>query len=189
MSAFGLKGGIGTASRRALAGVQPIAVGVLALSNFGQLHELVIAGRPIGAWLAAEEGQRSGEPCGGSVIVVIATDAPLSSRQLKRLLHRAQNGLARTGSATAHYSGEIVIGFTSAARIVTDGEDSSHALRVLREESAYFDPLFQAVTEATEEAVLNSLFNARTITGHNGASYAGFPIERLPELMGRPIGA
>jgi D-aminopeptidase len=195
MSAFGLKGGIGTASRRMLAGTDPGVVGALVLSNFGQLEELVIAGRPVGAWLAAEQGQRAAEqgqraggPGGGSVIVVIATDAPLSSRQLKRLLRRAQNGLARTGSTTAHYSGEIVIGFTTATRIVHGGGgDASPGLPLLGEESADFDPLFRAVTEVTEEAVLNSLFNAETIVGHNGARYAGFPIERLPEFMGRRL--
>lgn len=188
MSAFGLKGGIGTASRRTLAGTNPGVVGALVLSNFGQLEELVIAGRPVGAWLAAEQGQRAGGPAGGSVIVVIATDAPLCTRQLKRLLRRAQNGLARTGSTTAHYSGEIVIGFTTASRLVHGGGGgASPGLSVLGEESADFDPLFRAVTEVTEEAVLNSLFNAETIVGHNGARYAGFPIERLPELMGRPL--
>jgi D-aminopeptidase len=187
MSAFGLKGGIGTASRRALAGRDPVAVGALVLSNFGRLEELVIAGRPVGAWLAAEQGQPAGEPAGGSVIVVIATDAPLCARQLKRLLRRAQNGLARTGSNTAHYSGEIVIGFTTATRIVHGGGDPSPGFRALGEESSNFDPLFRAVTEVTEEAVLNSLFNAETIVGHNGASYAGFPIERLPEFMGRRL--
>jgi len=193
MSAFGLKGGIGTASRRALVGRgarESVVVGALVLSNFAQLHELVIAGRPVGAWLAAEQDERSTEPAGGSVIVVIATDASVSSRQLKRLLGRAQNGLARTGSCTAHYSGEIVIGFTTANRIVNGGGDCGDAalgFRALPEDSANFDPLFEAVTEATEEAVLNSLFNAETIVGHNGARYAGFPLERLPEFMGRPL--
>jgi D-aminopeptidase len=190
MSAFGLKGGIGTASRRALAGQGECVVGVLVLSNFGQLHELVVAGRPVGALLAAERAQtHDSVPDAGSVIVVVATDAPVCSRQLKRLLRRAQNGLARTGSVTAHGSGEIVIGFTTATRIFHFGDHRSQQLVVLREESEYFDPLFQAVTEATEEAVLNSLFNAQTVVGHNGACYEAFPIERLGGLMERAVNA
>jgi D-aminopeptidase len=185
MSAFGLKGGIGTASRRVRVDEQEWNVGVLVLSNFGRLGELVIAGRPVGAWLAAEHGDPAGARDTGSVIVVIATDAPVSSRQLKRLLHRAQNGLARTGSATAHGSGEIVIGFTTAAKIPHFGEHGSWQAMVLREEGAQFDPLFQAVTEATEESVLNSLFNAETVVGNGGARYEAFPIERLAELLQR----
>ncbi len=193
MSAFGLKGGIGTASRSVRAPWGQAVIGVLVLSNLCQLRELVIAGRPVGAWLAAENGTadsaQDGQPDsardGGSVIVVVATDAPVSSRQLKRLLHRAQNGLARTGSITAHGSGEIVIGFSTAARIAHFGDHDSHQIVILREESAYLDPLFQAVTEATEEAVLNSLFNAETVVGRGGACYEGFPIERLEEFMQR----
>jgi D-aminopeptidase len=185
MSAFGLKGGVGTASRRAPAHEGESVVGVLLVSNFGQLHELVIAGRPIGPLLAAERGQTPGAPDGGSIIVVVATDAPVCSRQLKRLLRRAQNGLARTGSVTAHGSGEIVIGFTTATRILHFDDHRSQQMLVLREDSEYFDVLFQAVTEATEEAVLNSLFNAQTVTGYNGAVSEGFPIERLGELIER----
>jgi D-aminopeptidase len=193
MSAFGLKGGIGTASRCVPAHWGEAVVGVLVLSNLCRLDELVIAGRPVGAWLAAEAGEagsaRTGKsdpaPAGGSIIVVVATDAPVSSRQLGRLLHRAQNGLARTGSSTAHGSGEIVLGFTTAARIGHFGGHASEQSMFLREESAYFDPLFQAVTEATEEAVLSSLFNAETVVGRGGARYEGFPIERLEEFMRR----
>jgi D-aminopeptidase len=193
MSAFGLKGGIGTASRCVAAPGGETVVGVLVNTNLCQLHELVIAGRPVGAWLAAEAGDagstQTGEPDsrrnGGSVIVVVATDAPVSSRQLKRLLHRAQNGLARTGSATAHGSGEIVLGFSTAARIAHFGDRASQEIVFLREESTHFDPLFEAVTEATEEAVLSSLFNAETVVGRGGACYEGFPIERLEEFMRR----
>src|SRR5262249_9512044 len=133
----------------------------------------------------AERREPGGQRSDGSIIVVVATDAPVSSRQLRRLLHRAQNGLARTGSATAHGSGEIVIGFSTATRISHFGDHWSQPMTMLREEDEHFDPLFQAVTEATEEAVLNSLFNAETVVGHNGARYEGFPIERLGELLQR----
>jgi D-aminopeptidase len=163
-------------------------MGVLVLSNLCQLHELVIAGRPVGRWLA-EHDQPPDPRHGESVIVVVATDAPVSSRQLGRLLHRVQNGLARTGSTTAHGSGEIVIGFTTAARIAHFGDRSSQRITVLREEAADLDPLFDAVTEVTEEAVLNSLFNAETVVGHRGARYEAFPIERLAEFVQRAPGA
>jgi D-aminopeptidase len=189
MSAFGLKGGIGTASRRAPAQPGEATVGVLVLSNHCELRELVVAGRPVGAWLSADAGNPGSANAGGSVIVVIATDAPVSSRQLKRLLRRAQNGLARTGSSTAHGSGEIVIGFTTADRILHFGDRRSQQPAVLPEDSRYFDPLFQAVTEATEEAVLNSLFNAETVVGRNGACSKAFPIDRLKEFMNRDLNA
>jgi D-aminopeptidase len=183
MSAFGLKGGIGTASRRACAEQDECVVGVLVLTNFGQLRELVIAGRPVGASLAAERRETHNASGAGSVIVIVATDAPVSSRQLKRLLRRAQNGLARTGSVTAHGSGEIVIGFSTATRIFHFDDHSSRQMTVLSEQSECFDLLCQALTEATEEAVLNSLFNAQTVVGHNGARYEAFPIDRLAKLM------
>ena len=182
MAAFGLKGGIGTASR--VAGAEPPAtVGVLVLSNFCQLPDLVVAGRPVGLWLQQERAAPPADASGGSIIVVVATDAPVNERQLGRMLRRAQNGLARTGSSTAHYSGEIVIGFTTSVRIPHVAAEPVCAVRILREESRLLDPLFQAVTEATEEAVLNSLFNAETVAGHAGARYDAFPIERLGELL------
>jgi D-aminopeptidase len=182
MSAFGLKGGIGTASR--LGGTAPAAtVGVLVLSNFCQLPDLVVAGRAVGRQLQQERAVPPADAPGGSIIVVIATDAPVNERQLGRLARRAQNGLARTGSSTAHYSGEIVIGFSTSVRIPHWAADQTFAVPTLREESRLLDPLFQAVTEATEEAVLNSLFNAETVVGHAGARYEAFPIERLAELL------
>jgi D-aminopeptidase len=182
MSAFGLKGGIGTASR--LAGTEPRAtVGVLVLSNFCQLPDLVVAGRPVGQRLQAERAEPPASGADGSIIVVVATDAPVNERQLGRMLRRAQNGLARTGSSTAHYSGEIVIGFTTSLRIPHQAAAPTFPVPTLREESRLLDPLFQAVTEATEEAVLNSLFNAETVTGHGAARYDAFPIERLEELL------
>jgi D-aminopeptidase len=182
MSAFGLKGGIGTASR--LAGEAPQAiVGVLVLSNFCQLPDLVIAGRPVGMRLQQERSVSPPEASGGSIIVVVATDAQVNERQLGRLARRVQNGLALTGSSTAHYSGEIVIAFTTSVRIPHRAAEQTFGVPTLREDSRLLDPLFQAVTEATEEAVLNSLFNAETVVGHGGARYEAFPIERLPELL------
>lgn len=182
MSAFGLKGGIGTASRVAFDEPRT-TVGVLVLSNFCALRDLVIAGHPVGQKLDRERQPVEEMRHQGSIIIIVATDAPVTERQLKRLLLRVQNGLARTGSYTAHTSGEIVIGFSTAVRISHFSGPRNLPISLLREESTHFDPLFQAVSEATEEAVLNSIFNAETVVGHRGARYEGFPIERLPELM------
>ena len=181
MSAFGLKGGIGTASR--IAGYsEPWTVGVLVLSNFCHLRQLIISGRPVGQQLELERQEPALPTAGGSIIVVVATDAPLSDRQLGRLLRRVQNGLARTGSMTAHQSGEIVIGFTSQPE--GTGPPAHGAAGTLRADGdAFMDSLFQAVGEASEEAVLNSLFNAETVVGRRGATSVGFPIDRLSELM------
>lgn len=183
MSAFGLKGGIGTSSRLVHYDRRVATVGVLVLSNFGALEELVIAGRAVGAVLAREREFDSAARVGGSIIVVLATDAPLTERQLGRLLRRVQNGIARTGSATAHASGEVVIGFTTAVRIPHFPQDSTIPLAMLREDSEIFDRLFTAVTEATEEAILNSMLNAETVTGRDGARREGLPLERLDELL------
>lgn len=182
MSAFGLKGGIGTASR-VVGDSLPWTVGVLVLSNFCRLGELVIAGRPVGKKLESERQEQPPPGAGGSIIVVVGTDAAIGDRVLGRLLRRVQNGLARTGSSTAHNSGEIAIGFTT--HVVGSGSDTHgvDAGGVLTEDSPSMDPLFQAVGEATEEAVLNSLFNAETVVGHKGAKFEGFPLDRLDELM------
>jgi D-aminopeptidase len=183
MSAFGLKGGIGTASR--LVGEsEPWTVGVLVLSNFGQLGELLIAGRPVGMKLESERDEPPVPDVGGSIIVVVGTDAPINDRQLGRLLRRVQNGLARTGSSTAHNSGEIAIGFISRVpgrSSTAQGPDGEHVH--VADDGPFLDPLFQAVGEATEEAVLNSLFNATTVVGRGGAQFDGFPIDRINELM------
>ena len=181
MSAFGLKGGIGTASR-VVGDRDSWTVGVLVLSNFCRLEELVIVGRPVGRKLASERREQQPPGAGGSIIVVVGTDARISDRQLTRLLRRVQNGLARTGSSTSHNSGEIAIGF------ITEAEGNGSATRGpatwhLEDDSPLLDLLFQAVGDSTEEAVLNSLFNATTVTGKRGATSEGFPMDRIGELM------
>lgn len=187
MSAFGLKGGIGSASRRvSLGDIEPV-VGVIVLSNFGKLGDLVVAGRPVGRWLAVEQSDEAREDGAGSVIVVLATDAPVCARQLGRLLRRVQNGLARTGSLVSHSSGELAIGFSTSAVIDHLGRSSTRECRTLVDSASAFDPLFRAVAEATEEAVLNSVFNATTVVGNLGIRREAFPIERLEEFMERSL--
>ena len=183
MSAYGLKGGIGSASRVVASPGFTATVGTLVLANLGRLSELVVAGRRVGSVLAREL-RADPDPLGaGSVIVVVATDAPLSERQLSRVLRRAQSGIARTGSNAASGSGEIVVGFTTATRIPHAGAGPTIPLALLREDGPLIDRLFTAVAEATEEAILNALFNAEAVVGRGGARRAAFPVERLAELL------
>jgi D-aminopeptidase len=183
MVTYGLKGGIGTSSRVVSTGSHTYTVGILVLSNFGSLRELTIAGRRIGRALLAEDYCVT-ETCGdGSIITILATDAPVSDRQLRRLLRRVQNGAARTGSTTATGSGEIAVGFSTAHRI---GHFSTGLLErgeFIREDGALMNDLFSAVTEATEAAILHSLLNAETVVGRAGRSFQRLPVERLADLM------
>jgi len=156
---FGLKGGIGTASRRITVGEKTYTVGVLVQSNFGATRHLMIGGRPIGKEIAAKLAETEAENDKGSIMMVLATDAPLSSRQLKRVVKRCAVGLARCGSFMGHGSGDIMIGFSTANRLEHRAEETEHTVRILEE--GCLDGLFQGAAEATEEAVLNSLWAAK----------------------------
>jgi D-aminopeptidase len=162
MVAFGFKGGIGSASRRAGAAT----VGVLVLANFGERRHLRIDGVPVGALLADVDVARP-DPA-GSCIVVVATDAPLASAQLARVARRAGLGLARTGSSGHHGSGEIFLAFSTA-----------HGL----DESLDVDPFFEATVDATEEAVVNALWSAETTVGREGRVAHALPHEAVLELL------
>jgi D-aminopeptidase len=163
MVCFGYKGGIGSASR--VAG--GATVGVLVLANFGERRELRVDGVPVGRRLLDDvAGPRA--PA-GSCIVVVATDAPLAPAQLSRLARRAGLGLARVGSVAHHGSGEIFLAFSTTAR-VPRGAAVGPVLA-----DAALDPLFAAVVEATEAAVLNALWTAETVTGREGRVAAALP--------------
>ena len=158
--AFGFKGGIGTASRT----TGGYTVGVLVQSNFG--GTLQMGGAPVGRELAAR-GPNTG---GGSILMVVATDAPVDARSLRRMAARTMFGLARTGSNGSNGSGDYAIAFStqrSPAKLLTNDECS---------------PLFLAVIEATEEAIYNSLLQAATMTG-NGRTVQALPIEATRELL------
>lgn len=178
MSCLGYKGGIGTASRVVTDG---FIVGVLALTNFGPAKQLVVDGVPIGRLLPVD-GDSSGEqPAEGSCIVIVATDAPLSHSQCERLARRAGLGLARTGSTANHGSGEIFCAFSTTHR----GHRETFGPLVTRVEIAprRLNDLFAATVEATEEAVLNSLFVADTVIGVDGHRSLGLPHDRVLELL------
>jgi D-aminopeptidase len=165
MSSFGLKGGIGSASRKAAVGAagDEYMVGALVLSNFGKLPDLILDGRPLGRELAAGEGPDA-VPEKGSIIMLLATDAPLDARQLKRLATRAGAGLARTGSAYGHGSGDIALAFSTAQQIESDS-DCVHAALLA---DHLLDPLFHAAADSVEQAIVNALFAAQTVRGRDG---------------------
>lgn len=163
MSAFGLKGGIGSASRQ----VEGYLVAALVLANFGRPEALAIDGHRLGPLLQARLNQLDmGGPEKGSIILVLATDAPLDARQLGRLARRAGAGLARTGSDYGHGSGDIALAFSTAYRLPQHADAAMPAVAMLHE--ARLDPLFQAAAEACEQAIMKALFAATTVQGRDG---------------------
>jgi D-aminopeptidase len=176
---FGFKGGIGTASRKISDADGGYTVGVLVQTNYG--GDLTIAGVPIGRELQKKETENSGD---GSCMIVVATDAPITSRNLKRLARRAMFGLAKTGGNCSNGSGEYVIAFST---------NEEMRISYLRGTKFYVEnkelrndrmtPLFEAVIEATEEAILNSIFQAKTTNGQNGYSVPSLPIRETLEIL------
>ena len=173
MVCFDWKGGIGTASRIAVGGE---VVGVLLLANFGASPDLRVDGVPVGRLLGAAAGPRSP---GGSCVVVVATDAPLSSAQLTRLARRAGLGLARTGSVAHHWSGEIFLAFSTSPRAAR-GAPGPPGVPDLD-----LDPLFSAAVDATEEAVLGALWNAERVEGREGRVVEALPHDEVLDLLDR----
>jgi D-aminopeptidase len=180
--AFGWKGGIGTSSRKTTTGY---VVGVLAQTNFG--GNLTIAGVPIYRSLqppgrrAAPAAPARVDAADGSCMLVVATDAPLDARDLRRLAARAVFGLGRTGSSYSNGSGDFAIAFSTSAEVRSRfGESAARAHTTLPTDAT--SPLFEAALEATEEAVYNSLFQATTVTSRFGSAEA-IPIDRIRELL------
>lgn len=188
--AFGFKGGIGTASRKLPARFGGFTVGVLVQSNFGGV--LTVNGAPVGQelgryYLKDELNPTATQPStpDGSIIMVLATDAPLDARNLRRLASRAMIGMGRTGGSASNGSGDYVIAFSTApeARIrLTNQRDSSATrdLKIVTNDA--MSPLFLAVIEATEEAIYNSLFRATTISGR-GRTVEALPMDRTLEIL------
>jgi D-aminopeptidase len=188
--AFGFKGGIGTSSRRLPPKLGSYTVGVLVQTNFGGV--LTIAGTPVGKELGRYDfrdyakGANPADPGKGSVMIVIATDAPIDTRNLKRMAARAMLGLGRTGASGSNGSGDYAIAFSTAPQgRIHANDDSVRHIEVLSNEA--MSPLFLAVIEATEEAIYNSLLRATTITGR-GHTADALPVERTTELL-RKYGA
>ena len=184
---FGWKGGIGTSSRRLPASLGGYAVGVLVQTNFGGV--LTIAGAPVGQELGQyylrKELQQAGsgkDKADGSCMVVVATDAPLEARNLKRLAARALLGLARTGSSASNGSGDYAIAFSTAQHVRIHANDKALTRNVEVMTNDAMSPLFLAAIEATEEAVYNSMLKATTMTG-NGHTVEALPIEKTVEIL------
>lgn len=165
MSCFQLKGGIGSASRVVNLPGRDYSLGVLVNANFGELGCLSIHGKKVGEEIAAKlKAEKEREK--GSIIVVIATDAPFDSRQLKRISKRSFIGIGRTGSFVGDGSGDLAVAFSTASRIPHTSASSVLTLPVLHED--HINPFFKAAAEATEEAVLNALFAAEPLVGRDG---------------------
>lgn len=185
--AFGWKGGIGTSSRRLPANLGGYTLGVLVQSNYGGV--LTIDGAPVGkllnryAYQPSRAGARQDDAADGSCMIVVATDAPIDARDLKRLAARAVFGLARTGSSFSNGSGDFAIAFSTAPGLrVRSGNGQPAARTVLPTDGV--SPLFQAVLEATEEAVYNSLFRATGVTSAIGKADA-LPIDEVRKILAR----
>ncbi len=211
MICYGFKGGSGTASRVVALGDAEYTVGVFLQANFGEMSELTVRGVPVGPTLKAEAeaavaaalgadgaaapgaGVSTPPPGAGSVIVVVATDAPLLPGQCTAMARRVSLGLARTGTAGSHFSGDIFLAFSTANRgalaSLFPSEEDPVVLDELRAVPwGRMDPLYTAVVEATEEAVLNVLVAGEDTVGHK-QSVRGLPVDRVRELLaGRTVG-
>jgi D-aminopeptidase len=166
MSCFGLKGGIGTASRLARVADRDFVLGALVLANFGRIETLTIAGRRIGPALARRLEGNPPQHDRGSVIVVLATGAPLDHRQLRRVAMRAAAGIGRTGSYYGHGSGDIAVAFSTAAIVPHESREPVQMRPALTE--PLLESLLDAAAEATEQAIVDALFAATTVRGFMG---------------------
>lgn len=206
MVCFGFKGGTGTASRLVSIGGQSFTVGVLVQCNTGDRKVLRIAGVPVGQalsskWLpcfdpvvghgtgplkacTADGSKGEPPPDQGSIIIVVGTDAPLMPIQLNRVAKRAAMGLARLGSYSGNSSGDLIVSFSTAPAEVNH-EDQEKPSPIAPIANASIDPIFRAATEASEEAIVNALVAARTITGFNGVRYFGIPHDELRTILKR----
>ncbi|MER5741940.1 P1 family peptidase [Streptomyces sp. NPDC002225] len=195
MRCYGFKGGSGTASRVVEYGEDRYTVGAFVQANFGARRELVVAGVPVGRELpdpapvpAPAEGERPVPPGAGSVIVVVATDAPLLPGQCKALARRVTLGLARTGTTGSHFSGDLFLAFStanpSALNSTFPQDDGSAPYESMRFVPwGRMDPFYEAVVESVEEAVLNVLTGARPMTGRAGHHVPALPLDRVRGLL------
>lgn len=177
---FGWKGGIGTASRKLPEKLGNYTVGVLVQTNFGGVLKVngVPVGQELGKYAFKESLDKSSD---GSCMMVLATDAPLDARNLKRLAKRVMLGMAQTGGIAANGSGDYVIAFSTANKVLHETSEAVFSSAFLHND--YVSPLFMAAMEATEEAIINSLFMARTSEGTQGHKVEELPKEKVLEIM------
>jgi D-aminopeptidase len=178
MSCYEFKGGIGTSSRIVETPAGRHTLGTLVLSNHGEREELVVLGVPVGRLLGPPTRRRREQ---GSIVMVVATDAPVSDRQLQRLARRAPLGLARTGACSHSGSGDIVIAFSTANVHDRMGDEPIQTDHFMRDRD--LDHLFRATVDSTEESIVNSLFKADTTEGRDGNVSHGLPLDETIELL------
>ena len=184
MVSFGFKGGIGSASRKLPDREGGYTVGVLVNANHGRKPELIVAGVPVGRLYDTSPAARTTVEPGqseGSIIIIVATDAPLDARQLNRLAKRAALGLARTGSTARHGSGDFILAFSTANIIPHYPEQPTYPLTHLAD--THMNPLIAATVEATEEAIVNALTMATTTVGRDGHKVEAISLTRLRDLF------
>jgi D-aminopeptidase len=177
MICFGFKGGIGTSSRRLAEAAGGYTVGVLVQCNCGRKRDLLLAGVPVGAEI---QGKGAREEDSGSILIVVATDAPLVGHQLKRLARRASLGLARTGSRSGNGSGDLFLAFSTAN---PGAARTTGTVSVTMLPNDRMDRLFAATVEATEEAIVNAMVAAQTMTGINGYTVEALPHDELRRIL------
>jgi len=173
----GFKGGIGTSSRKLADAAGGYTVGVLVQCNCGRKPDLLVAGVPVGAEL---QGKGAREEDAGSILIVVATDAPLIGHQLKRLARRASLGLARTGSRSGNGSGDLFLAFSTAN---PGAANPKGLVQVTMLPNDRMNPLFAGVVQATEEAIVNAMVAAETMTGVNGYTVKALPHEELRRVL------
>ena len=178
MMSYQFKGGIGTASRVLPKEDGGFTVGVLVNANMGRRSDLVVDGVPVGREISDLMPKEMVE---GSIIIVVATDAPLDHLKLKRLASKAGLGLARTGTISSHGSGDIFLAFSTGNRVPHYPKPLTYTLTVVADD--HLDPIFRAAEEATEEAILNALTMATTTAGRDGNTAYALPLDRLVGVM------
>jgi L-aminopeptidase/D-esterase-like protein len=179
MIAYHFKGGIGTSSRRLAEAYGGYTLGVLVQANYGRREELIIAGVPVGREIGSHMPERGTTASGdGSIIIIVATDAPLLPHQLGRLAKRASLGLARSGSVAHNGSGDLFLAFSTAAPARREGVEVWRALP-----NGEMDALFTATVQATEEAIVNALVAAETMTGVEGRTVHALPHDLLRQAL------
>jgi L-aminopeptidase/D-esterase-like protein len=185
MLCYEFKGGTGTSSRRLPDKLGGYTVGALIQSNFGRRYQLTVAGVPVGQYLTVNAPFSNGEnpfkQDDGSLIIILATDAPLLPHQLKRLARRASLGMARTGALGGNGSGDIFLAFSTASTGI-HGEATASVEYLLND---YLDPLLFASAYASEEAIINSMIAGETMTGYNNMKVDALPHDRLQEILKR----
>lgn len=174
MRSFGFKSGIGTASREVKCGENTYVLGAIVLNNMGAAGDLRIDSVPVGRTLA--EGRDNVKETPGSIIMIVGTNAPLTSWSLKRVARRASFGLARTGGMASHGSGDIALAFSTVPSVEAQARDAEMAIRQISE-------FFRACIESVEEAIVNSLLRAHTVIGRDGNTAYAIPIDTVADLL------